>query len=55
MGMILVIKWFKNCSYQNMMLAKNVLLNYIIFFIEKIQKDLNEIHFKNQMLTLFDN
>ena len=61
LGMILVIKWFKNGSYQNIILAKNVFLNYIVFFIEKNQKDVNDTLRRKftlkiiQMLTLFDN
>ena len=54
LGVILVIKWFKNWSQQKMLFTKKVLLNWyssMIFFFRKIRM---KIHFESPKLTLFD-
>ena len=58
LGVILVIKWFKNWSQQKMLFTKKVRLNWyssMIFFLERFGYFLTlKIDFGNQILALFD-
>ena len=58
LGVILVIKWFKNWSQQKMLFTKKVCLNWyssMNFFLERFGWFLTlKINFENQILAFFD-